>query len=137
MKPLLRSTVAVAAGLLVTAVASTAADAVMRATSIFPSSPQVMSDPLFGVAAACRALFAVAGGSVTVRLAPGRPWRHAWILAGIGTAAALAGVIAFYRIGGAQLGPAWYPIAILIEAIPCVALGAYWALPRKAAIAGN
>src|SRR5258705_6954882 len=106
LKPRLASAGAVAAGFLVTALASTAADAVMHAAGIFPSAPRLMSDPLFALASAYRALFTVAGGYVTARLAPDRPMRHAWILAGIGLVAGLAGVVAYHAIGGAELGPA-------------------------------
>ena len=56
-----------AAGFIVTALTSTAADAVMHAAGIFPSAPRLMSDPLFALAAAYRALFTVAGGYVTAR----------------------------------------------------------------------
>lgn len=131
MRAWLASAGAVAAGFLATAIASTAADAVMHAVGIFPSSPRVMSDPLFVLASAYRALFTVAGGYATVRLAPDRPMRHAWILAGIGLVAGLAGVIAYYIIGGAELGPAWYAISIPIEAIPCVWLGARLGLTHR------
>ena len=89
------------------------------------------SDPLFALAAAYRALFTVAGGYVTARLAPDRPMRHAWILAGIGLVAGLAGVVAYYAIGGAELGPAWYAISIPVEAIPCVWLGGQLAAWRR------
>jgi hypothetical protein len=73
VRPWLASAGAVAAGFLVTAVASTAAHAVMHAAGIFPSLPRVMSDPLFALASAYRALFTVAGGYATARLAPDRP----------------------------------------------------------------
>jgi peptidoglycan/LPS O-acetylase OafA/YrhL len=131
LKPWLASAGAVAAGFVVTAVASTAADAAMHAAGIFPSSPRSMSEPLFALAATYRALFTVAGGYVTARLAPDRPMRHAWILAGIGLVAGLAGIVAYYIIGGAELGPAWYPISIPIEAIPCVWLGGRLAISRQ------
>jgi peptidoglycan/LPS O-acetylase OafA/YrhL len=131
VRPWLASAGAVAAGFLVTAVASIATDAVMHAAGIFPSSPRAMSDPLFALALAYRALFTVAGGYATARLAPDRPMRHAWILAGIGLVAGLAGVVAYYVIGGAELGPAWYAISIPIEAIPCVWLGALLAPTRR------
>lgn len=124
MKPWFASTGAVVAGFLVTAIASTATDAVLQAAGVFPKPPQLMSDALFALASAYRALYTVAGGYVTARLAPARPMRHAWILAGIGLAAGLAGVVAYYAIGGAQLGPAWYAISIPLEAIPGVWLGA-------------
>jgi peptidoglycan/LPS O-acetylase OafA/YrhL len=135
VKPWLAGTVAVAAGFVVTVVASTAADAAMQAAGIFPKGPEPMSDQLFALAAAYRALFTIAGGYVTARLAPGRPMRHAWILAGIGLFAGLLGLVAYYAIGGAELGPAWYAIIIPVEAIPCVWLGARLALPRRAAVA--
>jgi hypothetical protein len=63
LKPWLASTGAVAAGFMVTALASTAGDAMMHAAGIFPSTPRLMSEPLFALAAAYRALFTVAGGS--------------------------------------------------------------------------
>ena len=123
MKPWIASAVAVAVGFTVTAIASIAADAAMEAAGVFPRTPQVMPDPLFAVAAAYRAIFTVVGGYVTARLAPDRPMRHAWLLAGIGLAAGLASLIAYYGDGRAELGPAWYAISIPVEAIPCVWLG--------------
>ena len=76
MKPWLASAGAVGAGFIVTALGSTAGDAVMHAAGIFPSAPHLMSDPLFALAAAYRALLTVAGGYVTARLAPDRLMRH-------------------------------------------------------------
>jgi hypothetical protein len=119
LKPWLASVGAVAAGFTVTALASTAADAVMHAAGVFPSSPRLMSDPLFALATAYRALFTVAGGYVTARLAPDRAMRHAWILAAIGLCAGLAGVVA------------WYAISIPVEALPCVGLGGQLAAWRR------
>ena len=124
----LKSIGAVMAGFVVTAVTSTAADMVMHAAGVFPAPPEIMSDPLFALAAAYRAVFTVAGGYVTARLAPDRPMRHAWILAAIGLAAGLGGVIAYSMIGGGKLGPAWYALSIPLEAIPCVWLGARLAM---------
>jgi hypothetical protein len=118
LRPWLASAGAVVAGFVVTAAASIAADAVMHAAGIFPNALQLMSDPLFALATAYRAFFTVAGGYTTARLAPDRPMRHAWILAGIGLVAGLAGVAAYYNVGGAELGPAWYAISIPAEAIP-------------------
>lgn len=123
MKPWIRNVVAVVGGFLATAVASTAADAIMHAAGVFPNSPRNMSDGLFVLASGYRALFTVAGGFVTARLAPDRPMRHVWILAWIGLAAGVAGIVAYYVIGRAQLGPAWYPFSIAVESIPCVWFG--------------
>lgn len=82
MKSWLASIGAIVAGFIVTALASTAADAMMHAAGIFPSVPRLMSDPLFALAAAYRAIFTVAGGYVTTRRAPDRPMHHAWIWQG-------------------------------------------------------
>lgn len=134
MKPWLASTGAVAAGFLVTAIASTAADAVMHGLGIFPASPWIMSGPLFALASAYRAAFTVTGGYTTARLAPRLPMCHAWILAGIGFIAGLAGVAYYYTAGTAELGPAWYALSIPAEAIPCVWLGARMALRNRTAL---
>ena len=131
MRPWLASTGAVVAGFLVTALASIAADALMYSTGIFPPSPQTMTATLFAMAAAYRALFTIAGGYITARLAPNRPMRHAWILAAIGQAAGIAGVVAWYVVGGAELGPSWYAILIAAEAVPCVWIGGRLATARR------
>jgi hypothetical protein len=56
LKPWLASAGAVAAGFIVTALASTAADAVMHAADVFPSTPRLMSNPLTSEAPAFEAL---------------------------------------------------------------------------------
>jgi hypothetical protein len=134
LTPWLASAGAVVAGFIVTALASTAADGVMHAAGIFPSAPRLMSDPLFALAAANRALFTVAGGYVSARLAPDGPMRHAWILAGIGLVAGLAGVVAYYAMGEGELGPAWYAVSIPVEAISCVWLGGRLAASRRSSV---
>lgn len=57
----LRGAGAVVAGFVVTAVASTATDAVMHTTGIFPTSPRSMSNSLFALASTYRALFTILG----------------------------------------------------------------------------
>ena len=128
MKPWLASVGAVAGGFLVTGIGSTAADAILESMGLFPRSPAAMTGTMFAFASAYRALFTVAGGFTTARLAPDRPMRHAWILAGIGLVAGLAGLVFYYTAGGAKLGPAWYAFSIPLEAIPCVWLGAKLAI---------
>ena len=131
MNAWLRSVGSVFAGFMVTVGDSTAADAVMQAAGIFASSAQAMSDSLLALATSYRALFTVAGGFVTAWLAPNRPMRHVWILAGIGLLAGWGGLVVFYSFGGGQLGPAWYAYSIPIEAIPCVWLGGRLASDKR------
>lgn len=124
---------AVVAGLVVAAGAPTIADTAMYGSGIFTHGPKPMADQLFALAAAYRAIFAAAGGYATARLAPERPMLHAWILAGLGVAAGLAGIGA-QMSGGSSLGPMWYAIVVAAEAIPCVYLGARIAVSRRLAV---
>lgn len=60
--------------------------------------------------------------------------RHAWILAGIGLVAGLAGVVAYYAMGEGELGSAWYAVSIPVEAISCVWLGGRLAASRRSSV---
>lgn len=115
----LRRIGAVVAGLLVIVVLSTAADAVLHATGVYPPFPQRMSDALFGLATAYRVAFGIAGCYLTARLAPDRPMRHALALGGIGTVLSTAGALAMW-----EYGPAWYSLAIIAISLPCAWIGA-------------
>jgi hypothetical protein len=117
-----RSIVAVAAGFLLTAVLSLATDVVMHATGIFPPWGEPMSDRLFALATAYRVVATVLGGYVTAALAPRRPMFHVLVLAAIGTIVATIGLVATWNAGPA-LGPRWYPILLVVTAVPCVWLG--------------
>ena len=115
----LRRTGAVLAGLLAIVILSTATDAVLHATGVYPPVPQRMANGLFLLAAAYRIVYGVAGGYVTARLAPDQPMRHALALAAVGTALSTAGAAAM-----GELGPAWYSLAIIAICFPCAWAGA-------------
>jgi hypothetical protein len=117
-----RSVVAVIAGFLVTAVLSLGTDVVLHATGVFPPWFQPMSDSLFVLATFYRIMFTILGGYVTARLAPSTPVRHSLILGGIGFLAASAGAAATWN-AGPEFGPKWYPILLVVTAIPCCWLG--------------
>jgi len=72
------------------------------------------------LALAYRSIYAVAGGYVTAMLAPNRPMRLAIILGIIGVVVSILGAIATW---GKELSPHWYPIALIITALPCAWLG--------------
>lgn len=72
----------------------------------------------FAIATLYRSIWAVAGGYTAARLAPEKPMLHAMILGGIGFVVALAGCIMRWN-----LGHHWYPIALVITAVPCSWLG--------------
>ena len=47
---------------------------------------------------------------------------HVLVLAAIGTIVATIGLVATWNAGPA-LGPRWYPILLVVTAVPCVWLG--------------
>jgi hypothetical protein len=101
MRPWLASAGAVAAGFIVTAVASTAADAVMACCRHISELAPVHVRSAVRTGRSLSRLLHYRRRLRHRRLTPNRPMRHAWILAGIGLAAGLAGVVAYCAIGGA------------------------------------
>jgi hypothetical protein len=118
----LRSAGAVVGGFVLTAALSVGTDAILHGAAVFPPLGVRMSDSLFALAAGYRALYTVAGGYVTARLAPSSPMAHAGVLAGIGVLAGLGGVAA--SLAHPELGPLWYAASIPVSAIPSITLGA-------------
>ena len=115
----LRRVGAVFGGLLTIVVLSTATDAVLHATGVYPPFPQRMADELFLLATAYRIVFGIAAGYVTARLAPDQPMRHALVLGAIGVLLSTAGAAAMW-----EFGPGWYSLAIIAIALPCSWAGA-------------
>jgi hypothetical protein len=121
-KNMMSSIVAVGAGFFVTALLSIGTDALLHALGVFPPWGQPMSDTLFVLATMYRVVFTVAGGYLTARLAPERPMRHVIVLGCIGVVAATLGVALTWN-SGPELGPKWYPVLLVVTALPCVWLG--------------
>jgi len=118
----LRSIGAVVAGFFACALLSIGTDIVLHSAKVFPPWGQPMSDALFVLATVYRTIYTVAGGYITARLAPNRPMAHVWTLGIIGLLAAIAGALATWD-KGPEFGPKWYPLALVILAIPSVLLG--------------
>jgi len=119
---ILRSVGAVVAGLLFVIIITTATDALLHATRIFPPWGQPMSDSLFVLAFAYRIVYGIAGGYVTARIAPNKPVNHAVLLGVAGFVLSLAGAAATWN-RGPEFGPKWYPLALIVIAIPTAWLG--------------
>jgi len=109
---------AVVAGFLVIAVLSTATDAVMHVTGIFPPLGQPMSAGLFWLAFGYRVVESILGCYVTARLAPDRPLLHALALGALGIVVSTLGAVV---MRGA--GPLWYPLALAAVSLPCAWVG--------------
>ena len=119
---ILRSVGAVVAGLLFVIIITTATDALLHFTGIFPLWGKPMSDSLFLLAFAYRIVYGIAGGYITARLAPGKPVKHAVLLGVVGFVLSLGGAAATWD-RGPEFGPKWYPLALIVIAIPTAWLG--------------
>ncbi len=121
-RSILRSVGAVLAGLLFVIIITTATDALLHATGIFPPWGKPMSDSLFLLAFAYRIVYGIVGGYITARLAPNQPVKHALLLGVVGFVLSLAGAVATWN-RGPEFGPKWYSLALIVIAIPTAWLG--------------
>jgi hypothetical protein len=110
-----KSILAVVVGVLVIIVVTTLIDVLLHAVGVFPPLDVPIDDRLAAIATSYRIVIRVAGAYLTARLAPEKPMKHALILGVVGTLLGLLGVVATW---GKGLGPAWYPIALAVLAIP-------------------
>jgi hypothetical protein len=118
---LVRSALAVLAGLVAIVALSMLADEIAYSLGVFPRPPKITYDTgPYLIATAYRAVIGVAGCWLAARLAPHHPMRHALIVGGIGLIMSAAGVAAALSM---DLGPVWYPIALLVVTLPCAWLG--------------
>lgn len=112
---------AILAGILFIVVTHTATDFVLEKLGIFTPPDQGFHTTWMVVTATIyRSIYTVAGGYVTAALAPDPPMRYVLILGLIGLA---MGTLAAIMTIPMRLGPAWYPIALAVLALPCVWLG--------------
>ena len=118
----LRSIGAVFAGLVVIFVLSTAVDVALHATGVFPPWGQPMRDSRFLLATAYRLVISIGGCYLAARLASGRPMKHALALGVVGVIVSIAGAAATWN-RGPEFGPKWYPIALIVLAMPCAWVG--------------
>lgn len=116
-----RSIGALAAGFLVVVVLSLGTDVVLHST-VFPPWGQPVTDALLLLATAYRTVYAIAGSYVTARLAPDRPMQHALAGGVVGLVVSIAGAVATWNAGPA-FGPHWYPVALIVSALPCAWAG--------------
>lgn len=106
---------AVLAGVVVAIVATTLVDVLLHLAHVFPPITQPIDDRLALLATSYRIVIGIAGAWLTARLAPDRPLKHALLLGYLGVVLGLVGVVVTWNKG---LGPRWYPIALVILAVP-------------------
>ena len=117
-----RSVAAILLGLVAGAVLSLGTDQLLHVLEVYPPWGQPMNDPgLNCLALAYRIVYAILGSYIAARFAPRNPMRHALVLGFVGLG--LSGVGAIAAVAMADLGPNWYPVALVLTALPCAWLG--------------
>ncbi|HLY43296.1 MAG TPA: hypothetical protein VKR52_18945 [Terracidiphilus sp.] len=112
-----RSIVAVLIGMAAAIVLTLATDVVLHKLQVFPPWNERAPDRLLLLATAYRVVYGAAASYLTAYLAPYRPVAHAMIGGVLGFVASLAGAVATWNAGPAY-GPHWYPVALVILALP-------------------
>lgn len=110
--------IGVAAGIIVTVLT----DVVLHQIRLFPPWDQRVPDRLLLLATAYRTVYSIAASYLIARLAPYLPMQHALVGGALGLAASTAGMIATWNAGPAY-EPHWYPIALIVLALPCAWAG--------------
>jgi hypothetical protein len=115
-----KSVWAVFAGVLFIIIVTTLVDVLLHVTGVYPPMNQPMTDSLALLATAYRIVISIGGAWLTAKLAPSDPLKHALILGAVGVVLGMIGVVATWNL---CLGPRWYPIALVVLAIPQCWLG--------------
>jgi hypothetical protein len=111
---------AVVAGTLFIIVVTTLADIVLHLVHVYAAWDQPLDPKLAVLATAYRIVISVAGAYLTASLAPKLPMKHALILGCVGIPLGTLGIIAnMFK----PMGPMWYPIALVVLAVPQCWLG--------------
>jgi surface polysaccharide O-acyltransferase-like enzyme len=117
----LRSAAALFLGFIVVFILSLGTDQLLHMLEVYPPWGQPMNDTGDNLLAlAYRIVYAVIGSYIAARLAPHSPMRHALALGVIGLVLSIIGAVAAISM---NLGPSWYPIALVLTALPCAWLG--------------
>ena len=118
---ILKGVGAILAGMIFIVVSHTGTDFVLESLGIFTKPSEGFHTTWMVVTATIyRSIYTVAGGYITAALAPNPPMRYVMILGIIGVALGTLGAIVTIPMG---IAPIWYPIALVVLALPCVWLG--------------
>lgn len=117
-----RSILALLAGFIVNVMLSLGTDFALQAMGVLPLLGRgTMNDSQSAIAASYRTLFGVFSSYIVARLAPRRPLEHALLGAAIGIMLATVGAVATWN---KSLGPHWYPLSLIVLALPTGWVGA-------------
>ena len=114
-----RSIAALLGGMLAGIVLTIGTDIVLQASGVFPPWGQSMvgfDGPVL-LATIYRTIYGVLGSYIIARLAPDRPMAHALAGGVVGLAVSIVGAAVTWNKGPA-FGPHWYPLALIVLAMP-------------------
>ncbi len=132
-----QSIVAVLAGMVVGVALTLGTDVVLHKIGVFPpwGASMVGYDEALLLATLYRTVYGVLSSYITAWLAPNRPMQHALVGGFIGLVVSIVGAAVTWNKGPA-LGPHWYPLALIVLALPTAWAGAKFRLmqlPARAA----
>jgi hypothetical protein len=119
-----RSTVAVLVGMIVGIVATIGTDIVLHEIGVFPpwGASMVGYDGALGLATVYRTIYGIVASYVIARLALDWPMQHALVGGFIGLVVSIVCAAVTWNKGPA-FGPHWYPIVLIVLAMPQVWAG--------------
>jgi drug/metabolite transporter (DMT)-like permease len=119
-----RSVLAVLAGIVVGIAITLGTDEILHIIGVFPpwGASMVGFDGALLLATAYRTVYGVLASYIIARLAPDRPMMHALLGGFLGLVVSIAGAAATWNKGPA-FGPHWYPLALIVLAMPQAWIG--------------
>ena len=94
----------------------------LHVIGLFPPLGEPVSSPPLVLATVYRLVYGVIASYVAARLAPSQPMTHALVLGMLGFVVSMVGAVVTWNKGPA-FGPHWYPVALVVLAIPTAWLG--------------
>ena len=118
-KNTLKSIGAVLAGIFAGIILTIGTDIALHAIGVFPpwGASMVGFDGPLLLATVYRTVYGVLASYIIARVAPDRPMQHALVGGGAGLAVSILGAVLTWNKGPA-FGPHWYPLALIVLAIP-------------------
>jgi hypothetical protein len=115
----LRSIGAVLAGMIVGIALTLGTDELLHLTHVFPPWGDSMAgyDGALLLATVYRTVYGIAASYITAKLAPHRPLLHAMVGGVLGLLVSIVGAVATWNKEPA-FGPHWYPLALVVLALP-------------------
>ena len=127
-----RSMAAILIGMAAGIAVTIGTDFALHAMKVFPPWDQRVPDGLLLLATGYRTIYSITASYLIGWLAPNRPVRHAMVGGVVGFLVSIAGTVATWNAGPAYEAH-WYPIALIVLALPSAWLGGFM---RERQIAG-